>query len=588
MSPAPNNQKETIYIDVDDEITSIIDKLHDTETKIVALVLPKRTSALQSIVNMKLLKRTADQLKKRVVLITSETSLLPLAGAVGMHVAKTLTSKPVIPSAPMLENAAEEANENGIDVPDAAIPAAAAVAASKRSSAAAAPIDDTEENIEVDNEPSATGTSKADKAAKAGLLAGVFGKKKATAAGAAGSNKKLKVPSFEKFRTRLFLGIAAFIALIVLAVFGLSVLPKAKVVLKTDTSSSATDVTFTADPDADSLDKTAMIVPAKLAETKKTDSQKVPATGQKDLGTKASGKMVLVNCINDGEPHTVPAGTGFSSGQFTFISDEAVTLPPALYSGSNCKSADFGQDKTVAVTAAQAGDKYNLGSRAYSVPDSLNAGIGSITAKGSDMTGGTSKIVKIVSLSDIDGAKQKILESSQADAKTELTKDLEKDNYIALQDTLAANEPLVTSSPNVDAEASEVTVNATHTFTMLGAQKAAVKTLVTDAAKKDIDTSKQAITNDGLNDAIFRVVSTQTNKGAKINVKSTVVAGPQLDANEIKQVVKGKKRGEALRLLQARPGITDAQISYSPFWVTSTPKNTDKIIVQFQNAGNNK
>ena len=72
--------KDTVYIDVDDEITGIIDKIENSENKVVALVLPKRAASLQSIVNMKLLKRSADTAGKNVVLITSEAALLPLAG----------------------------------------------------------------------------------------------------------------------------------------------------------------------------------------------------------------------------------------------------------------------------------------------------------------------------------------------------------------------------------------------------------------------------------------------------------------------------------------------------------------------------
>src|SRR5438105_15331795 len=92
--------KDTVYVDVDDEITAIIDKVEAAKQKIVALVLPKRAATLQSIVNMRLLKRSADNAGKNVVLITSETALLPLAGAAGLHVAKNLQSKPEIPPSP--------------------------------------------------------------------------------------------------------------------------------------------------------------------------------------------------------------------------------------------------------------------------------------------------------------------------------------------------------------------------------------------------------------------------------------------------------------------------------------------------------
>src|SRR6266550_7523685 len=97
----PKPSKDVIYVDVDDEITSIIDKIENAEHKVVALVLPKRAASLQSIVNMKLLKRSADTADKNVVLITSEHALLPLAGAAGLHVARNLQSKPEIPDAPV-------------------------------------------------------------------------------------------------------------------------------------------------------------------------------------------------------------------------------------------------------------------------------------------------------------------------------------------------------------------------------------------------------------------------------------------------------------------------------------------------------
>jgi hypothetical protein len=89
-----------LYVDVDDEITAIIERVKSAKGGIIALVLPKRATVLQSIVNMRLLKRAAESEKKNLVLVTSEASLLPLAGLVGMHVAETPSSKPTIPPRP--------------------------------------------------------------------------------------------------------------------------------------------------------------------------------------------------------------------------------------------------------------------------------------------------------------------------------------------------------------------------------------------------------------------------------------------------------------------------------------------------------
>jgi formiminotetrahydrofolate cyclodeaminase len=56
--------KETIYIEADDEITTVIEKIITAKNKIIAVVLPKRATVFQSVVNMKLLKKAADETKR--------------------------------------------------------------------------------------------------------------------------------------------------------------------------------------------------------------------------------------------------------------------------------------------------------------------------------------------------------------------------------------------------------------------------------------------------------------------------------------------------------------------------------------------
>jgi len=104
-------KKDVIYVDIDDEITSITDKISKAKAPVIALVLPKRCPVLQSSVNIKILKRTTENIGKNLVLITSEASILPLAGTAGIYVAKTLQSKPAIPIAPDAE--ARQREEGG-------------------------------------------------------------------------------------------------------------------------------------------------------------------------------------------------------------------------------------------------------------------------------------------------------------------------------------------------------------------------------------------------------------------------------------------------------------------------------------------
>ncbi len=547
-------QKDIVYIDVDDEITSVIDKARSSKSKIVALVLPKRATVFHSIVNMKLLKKAAEDGKKHVVLITSEAGILPLAGMVGLHVAKTPQSKPAVPPIPTDTPVAETVAEE--DAKDVDLDATKSVGV-----LAGLPDGEEDEAIEVDNADAAAAAPAAKKS----------------------SNKKLKIPNFEKFRTRLFLGIAALLLLIAGWIYAVMFAPKAKITIKTDTTNVVSNITLTASPKTKELQKEQSIVPAINKEYKKTDAQKAPATGEKNMGTKATGKvtLALTDCSKD--QVTIPAGTSLTSSNLNFLTQAEVVLK-SVKIGSSCKNSDFPDfsTATINVAAQNAGDQYNLSSRSYTVN-----GFSNVSANSTAMSGGTNKIVKVISQSDVDNTKQKILDQNTQLGKDELSKQLKADGYLPVGDTFAAGNPVVTATPNVGDEGGEVNVNVVVTYTMLGAKESDVKQLVEDDIKKHIDSSKQAILDNGLGKAVFQILEKRPNGDYKLALQSEAVAGVQQDIDSIKRSVAGKKKGETISAIQSRPGVKDVSVSYSPFWVFSTPKKLNKITITFESSSQN-
>jgi hypothetical protein len=63
---------KTLYIDIDEEITSIVDRVKKAEVSEIIIVAPKNAMLLQSIVNLKLLKKEADRRKKQLLIITQD------------------------------------------------------------------------------------------------------------------------------------------------------------------------------------------------------------------------------------------------------------------------------------------------------------------------------------------------------------------------------------------------------------------------------------------------------------------------------------------------------------------------------------
>ena len=239
---SPKPEKDVIYLDIDDDITTIVDKVGSSKEKIVALVLPKRFATLQSIVNMRLLKRSADSASKNIVLITSESALLPLAGAAGIHAAKNLHSKPEIPPSPV-----DLPQEKSVipEDPDAEIDADDAKLDYHRSIGvlAAAHVVDEPETIPLDDEESAEEEDKP--------------KSKASK-----KDKKLKVPNFDRFRLWLVAGAVLFLSFVTFLVFALFVWPKATITLQTEATPLSAVFVLTTSDKATTLDEKKDIIPS--------------------------------------------------------------------------------------------------------------------------------------------------------------------------------------------------------------------------------------------------------------------------------------------------------------------------------------
>lgn len=577
------NGKDVIYVDVDDEITGIIDKVTNSDSKIVALVLPKRATVFQSIVNMKLLKKRADAAKKQPVLITSEAGLLPMAGTVGLYVAKTLQSKPEIPEAV----AAAAVGAAGLAIHHHDEFEKAAEAEFDAAQSGDTPVGDLagehhsvnddgpEDTIEIDNSDSHDGgPGKAVTAEPAAAAPGKSGTKK-------GKNKHLRVPNFDKFRLKLVLGILGVALLIILWILANNVLPKATVTVKTDTSNVNSSLTPTLDTTATSVDTTAQIVPAKVATVQKSYSAQVSASGKKNNGSKATGSVQLSAqaCAPNLDSPNVPAGSGLSANGLTFITQEDANFHLNGASGS-CVNWVSGP---VDITAQDGGTQYNLGNGTnFTV-----AGQSGVTGSGST-SGGTDNIVTVVQQSDIDNAKKQAEQGIDKSAlKQQLQQQLQGEGQYALTATFVAQKPNITTSVKAGDQASNVSFNENVTYTMFGVQKSDLDKLIQNSVDQQIDTNKQSIQDDGLDNANITMPSPGSTTKTQVDIEVTSVIGPHLDKTQLKKSIEGDKAGEARSAIKGNPGVIDVQVHFSPFWVDTVPKNPNKITIQYSKSSGN-
>jgi hypothetical protein len=538
-------KKDTIYIDIEDDITAIIERVKQSNEKIIALVPPKGNAVLQSVVNLKLLKRASDTAGKQAVVVTSNQALTALAGGLGFYIAKNLQSKPML-----LTAAATSVLDDEVDMSEGVGELSEA-----GTSVSLADIDEDGDEVELsDDDLDALGTK--DETAE-------------KTAGKAKSDKKhQKIPNFDNFRKKLLIGGGVVLAVVVLliAFFGRA---KADIAIRAETTPVDVALEATFDANTAQSDPERALATALFKETKKTISQTFAATGQKDLGTKASGQMTLAIKCSDvsGSPVSVPAGTGVSASGFTFLTQQAVSLTTPSFSGGVCKFVG-----NTTVTAQNNGDQYNLSARSYTV-----TGFATVTGTGAQMSGGTSKVVKVVSQADVDKARDQLGQQDASQAREELKQALGAGVTI-LDDTFTTAFANLVSEPAVDQEANEGKLTAQVSYSMLGVSNKDVGStldsfITANMANKD----QQRVYDNGFSDLKLEKIS-NTDKTAKYKLTTVGYYGPQFNTEELKSQVAGKKFGEIRSYIQDLPGVKGVEIDLSPFWARKAP-GADRITI---------
>ncbi|MEF3691858.1 MAG: hypothetical protein V3574_02245 [Candidatus Moraniibacteriota bacterium] len=81
---------QTFYIDVDEEVNSIITRIRKSSAKYNILVVTNRALIMQSAVSLKLIKREAERLDKRIIFVTKDERAMAVAKKIGFVVKNSL------------------------------------------------------------------------------------------------------------------------------------------------------------------------------------------------------------------------------------------------------------------------------------------------------------------------------------------------------------------------------------------------------------------------------------------------------------------------------------------------------------------
>ncbi len=573
---APDELKgrDTIYIDTEDDITSIIEKLKKSDSPVVALVPPARVGTLQSVVNLKLLQRAAKTSRKKLTLVTSDRALIGLAAGLKIPVAKSVNAQAEIP----VSEADEMSDSDIIDGNDLAIGELAALddepsrnLSKKTDSTTAAAVKSIETDDKIKNDLDADGVPDDDPAPpEPSPRKKVKGKK--------------KVPNFDKFRKRLFIFGGLGVVLIAFLVWAIIFAPRGTITVQAQTTNVDVSAPVTLSSAETDIEKN-LLAPI-IKQKKNNESIEFTATGTKEIGEKATG-TITISIQESAIPAsglTISAGTQVSENarNLRFATNKSVSFPDENATVSEwrkyCPTSGNICYVSVDVTAANIGSEYNI-----PTGSSMTVSGGYSAEAKTAFNGGSKETAKVVQQSDIDLATEKLKNQlDETKVKEELTSQMGSDTSV-IADSFTIEYGSVASSPAVDqppAAGKSPALSVEVTYTLIGVSNKDVNSLL-DAQLNDkiVESSEQKIYSNGFKSFQFKNFQA-TGSGFSVVVATTGKIGPKLDEDQIKEMAIKKRSGEIRESLTKIDGVSDVEVKFSPFWVNSVSK-TDKLTVNF-------
>ena len=537
-------KKDVIYIDVEDDITTIVGKIKSSKEKIVALVPPARYGVFQSAVNMRLLKRTADTAKKHLVIISNSSALAALAASANIPVAKNLQTKPEIAEIPVLKVDDNDVID-GNDLPIGDI-----ASATKSKSASDRAVDDV---IAISSATTSTSGADAKKPVR-------------------GKKSESKVPNFSTFRKRLFIFGGLGVLLVGFLVWAIWFAPKATVIITAKNTPVTVDSNVQLAVDG-VTDFKASTIKSIFQEQAADVSVEFSATGKKKVGEKAKGtvriKTDATTILMTGL--TVPASTQIqSSGGSIYLTGADVVFPQ----GSPSALAGI----VVAVTAANVGEEYNGATGSASTSANGVTSVAFVTSP----SGGSSREVTVVSEDDLAKATAALGEKKVSDLRSKLESSFSESNVV-IKETFQEKRGDPVPSVKINEEATgPVTLKSTVTASMMAVERSEIQKFLKTGIQSEIEGMKsQKIYSDGSSDVKFSQFVNDAEK-PKIRLTANGKIGPVIKEDEVKEQSLGKNYGEIQLALEAIDGVEDVDIKFWPFWVRTVPNDVDRVTVEFK------
>lgn len=573
-----------IYLEPDEEITSVIEKIGAEGDGSVALVVPKNSSLFQSLVNLKLLAKEAKNLQKEVVIISGNKIGMRLAKQVGVPTYASLGAIANSPQQPVKSIVAEEpatvdTTIDGVPVrqynPNRPVTTETTPVAEDVEDELEPPSE--QEAIEVEDKVITVTTPSSDESTDEKQPDAEEQPKEADDSSLPPIVTRVGAPrASEPFKFPWKAALIALGLLLILTIVTFFLLPKATVT-----------VVLPAEPVSDTLllavqtETAEGAVKGSVVTSEQSSSTTITATGKKDIGSKATGTISITNKYRDGsgagKDQTFAAGTKATdvSTKKVFTLNNSVTVSRVTFNPNN--GQPIYDTKTVKVTAVEPGESYNIPKSSFTLAGALdNTVIESTEA----FSGGLTKQITVLSQQDLDTA----VAAAKAELETKARADLAEKakGLLILPDAVWQTVKEQTTDKKVDEEAQSVNLTLKIEFASLAFEKKLVDDQFKTKLSSTLTETQELVFEDGKEPTITTKGITDDKTKLTIEVAGSGYKVEKIDKATIARSVKNKSVDSAKNSIVETYKADSVEISISPsWWIARLPLLEGAIRVEY-------
>ncbi len=312
-----------------------------------------------------------------------------------------------------------------------------------------------------------------------------------------------------------------------------------------------------------------------------TKAKEVPATLEKKIQRKASGKVIIYNNYSGDSQRLIKQTRFESTDRKIFRINDSVVVPGAKVSGG--KIIEPGTIEVI-IYADIAGDDYNIGLSDFTIPGFKgDPRYSKFTAKSkpdSPIGDGFSGTIKVPTDEAVKEAQTVLKEELKGIAIEKARAQIPEDvTFFPGSIILKFEEvPQDLSSGNVTSVSIRAIVSVFFFDTTLLEEKLA-ETVITDYRKEQLTLPNMSELKFAFLDDVSGVVLEDIER-IRFNITGDAVFVGQVDIEKIRASLAGKPKSDYQKILVSQNNISKVDVVMRPMWNTTFPLDVEKIIVK--------